>query len=139
MGLANTELMDGVTLTESLNARELSEVLGLDYDIVEMLYMMYAMEDDQYGKIIDMSSYRVPVFDLFCFLKDTIETSGLSLDGEMAEMVEMLDMLDMAKEQLQTEEYSRLVVYADLPDEGEETYAFLEKIESEIDSIYHLF
>ena len=136
MGLANTELMDGVTLTEALNARELSEVLGLDYDIVEMLYMMYAMEDSQYGKLVDMSSYRVPVFDLFCYLKDTLENSGMSLDGEMAEMAEMLDMLDMAKEQLQTEEYSRLVVYADLPDEGEETYAFLEKIHEIADKHY---
>ena len=136
MGLANTELMDGVTLTESLNARELSEVLGIDYDIVEMLYMMYAMEDEQYGKIVDMSSYRVPLFDLFCFLKDTIETSGLSLEGEMGEMVDMLDMLDMAKEQLQTDEYSRLVVYADLPDEGDETYAFLEQIHVIADKHY---
>ena len=136
MGLANTELMDGVVLTDSLNARELSEVLGLDYDTVEMLYMMYAMEDEQYGKIIDMSSYRVPVFDLFCYLKDTLESSGLSLEGEMAEMVEMLDMLDMAKEQLQTEEYSRLVVYLDLPEEGEDTYAFLEKIHEVADKHY---
>ena len=136
MGLANTELMDGVVLTDAMNPRELSEVLGIDYDIVEMLYMMYAMEDEQIGKIIDMSSYRVPIFDLFCFLKDTIETTGLSLDGEMGEMVEMLDMLDMAKEQLQTEEYSRLVVYADLPDEGDETYAFLEKIHQIADKHY---
>lgn len=136
MGLANTELMDGVVLTDALNARELSEVLGLDYDIVEMLYMMYAMEDEQYGKLVDMSTYRVPVFDLFCFLKDTLESSGMSLDGEMAEMVEMLDMLDMAKEQLQTEEYSRLVVYADLPDEGEETYAFLDRIHEIADKHY---
>ena len=136
MGLANTELMDGVVLTDALNARELSEVLGIDYDIVEMLYMMYAMEGDQYGKILDMTSYRVPVFDLFCFLKDTLESSGVSLDGEMAEMAEMLDMLDMAKEQLQTEEYSRLVVYADLPDEGDETYAFLDKIHDIADKHY---
>ena len=136
MGLANTELMDGYVLTDSLNARELSEVLGLDYDIAEMLYMMYAMEDEQYGKLIDMDSYRVPIFDLFCFLKDTLESSGMSLEGEMAEMAEMLDMLDMAKEQLQTEEYSRLVVYADLPDEGEETYAFLEKIHEIADKHY---
>ncbi len=136
MGLANTELMDGVVLTDAMNPRELSEVLGIDYDIVEMLYMMYAMEDEQIGKIIDMSSYRVPIFDLFCFLKDTIETTGLSLDGEMGEMVEMLDMLDMAKEQLQTEEYSRLVVYADLPDEGDETYAFLERIHEIADKHY---
>ena len=136
MGLANTELMDGYMLTDALNARELSEVLGLDYDVVEMLFMMYAMEDEQYGKLIDMDSYRVPIFDLFCFLKDTLESSGMELDGEMAEMAEMLDMLDMAKEQLQTEEYSRLVVYADLPDEGEETYAFLEKIHVIADKHY---
>lgn len=136
MGLANTELMDGYMLTDSLNARELSEVLGLDYDMAEMLYTMYAMEDEQFGKLLDMDSYRVPLFDLFCFLKDTLESSGMSLDGEMAEMAEMLDMLDMAKEQLQTEEYSRLVVYADLPDEGEETYAFLEKIHTIADKHY---
>ncbi|MBR2045438.1 MAG: MMPL family transporter [Agathobacter sp.] len=136
MGLANTELMDGYMLTDSLNARELSEVLGLDYDMVEMLYTMYAMEDEQYGKLLDMDSYRVPIFDLFCFLKDTIESTGMVLEGEMAEMTEMLDMLDMAKEQLQTEEYSRLVVYADLPDEGEETYAFLEKIHEIADKHY---
>ena len=136
MGLANTELMDGYMLTDSLNARELSEVLGLDYDMAEMLYTMYAMEDEQFGKLLDMDSYRVPLFDLFCYLKDTLEASGMSLDGEMAEMAEMLDMLDMAKEQLQTEEYSRLVVYADLPDEGEETYAFLEKIHTIADKHY---
>ena len=136
MGLANTELMDGYVMTDALNARELSEVLGLDYDMAEMLYMMYAMEDEQYGKLIDIESYRIPMFDLFCFLKDTLDSSGLTLDGEMAEMAEMLDMLDMAKEQLQTEEYSRLVVYADLPDEGEETYAFLEKIHDIADKHY---
>lgn len=136
MGLANTELMDGYMLTDSLNARELSEVLGMDYDLVEMLYTLYAMEDEQYGKLIDMSTYRIPLFDLFCFLKDTIDSSGLTLDGEMAEMAEMLDMLDMAKEQLQTEEYSRMVVYLDLPEEGEETYAFLDKIHDIADKYY---
>ena len=136
MGLANTELMDGYMLTDALNARELSEVLGLDYDVAEMLYTMYAMEDEQYGKLLDMDSYRVPLFDLFCFLKDTIESTGMELEGDMAEMTEMLDMLDMAKEQLQTEEYSRLVVYADLPDEGEETYALLDKIHEIADKHY---
>lgn len=136
MGLANTELMDGYVMTDALNARELSEVLGVDYDIAEMLYMMYAMEDEQYGKLMDIDSYRIPMFDLFCFLKDTLDSSGMTLDGEMAEMAEMLNMLDMAKEQLQTEEYSRLVVYADLPDEGEETYAFLEKIHDIADKHY---
>lgn len=136
MGLANTELMDGYMLTDALTPRELSEVLGLDYDVVEMLYTMYFMEDDQFGKLLDMENVRVPIFDLFCFLKESIDSIGLEMEGEMGEMLEMLDMLDMAKEQLQTEEYSRMVVYLDLPDEGDETYAFLEKVHEIADKHY---
>ena len=136
MGLANTELMDGIMLTDSMNARELSEVLGVDYDLVEMLYTMYAMEDGQVGKLVSMDTYRVPVFDLMCYVKELVETSGLELEGEMGEMLSMLSMLDMAKEQLQTESYSRMVVYLDLPEEGEETYAFLEQIHTIADKYY---
>ena len=136
MGLANTELVDGIMLTESLNAREFSEALGIDYDLVEMLFTMYAMDDGQIGKLVSMDTYRIPVFDLVCYLKDMIEDSGLELDGEMGEMLSMLSMLDMAKEQLQTEAYSRMVVYLDLPEEGEDTYAFLEKIHTIADKYY---
>ena len=133
MGLANTELVDGIMLTDSLNARQLSEALGIDYDLVEMLFTMYAMDDGQIGKLVSMDTYRVPVFDLVCYLKDMIETSGLELEGEM---LSTLSMLDMAKEQLQTEEYSRMVVYLDLPEEGEDTYAFLEQIHIIADKYY---
>ena len=136
MGLANTELVDGIMLTDSLNAREFSEALGIDYDLVEMLYTMYAMEDGQVGKLVAMDTYRLPVFDLVCYLKDMIESSGLELEGEMGEMLSMLSMLDMAKEQLQTESYSRMVVYLDLPEEGEDTYAFLEKLHDIADPYY---
>ena len=136
MGLANTELMDGVMLTDSLNARELSETLGISYDTVEMLYTLYAVDEGLYGKLISMDTYRVPVFDLLCFLKDNIEDIGLEMEGDMAEMLSMLSMLDMAKEQLQTEEYSRMVVYLDLPEEGEDTYAFLEQIHTIADPYY---
>ena len=136
MGLANTELMDGYMMTDSVNARELSELLGLDYDVCEVLYTMYAMEDDLYGKLLDIDSYKVPLFDLFCYLKDMMEENGVELGGDLAEMASMLDMLDMAKAQLQTEEYSRMVVYLDLPEEGAETYAFLEKIHTIADKYY---
>ena len=136
MGLANTELMNGIMLTDAMNARELSEVLGFDYEIAEMLYTMYAVEGGQYGRLVSMDTYRIPVFDLLCYLKDTIDDSGMELEGELGEMLSMLSMLDMAKEQLQTEAYSRMVVYLDLPEEGEETYAFLEKIHTIADKYY---
>jgi len=136
MGLANTQLVDGVMLTDSLNAREFSKALGIDYELAEMLYTMYAMEGGQVGKLVSIDTYRLPVFDLICYLKDVIENSGLELEGEMGEMLSMLSMLDMAKEQLQTEAYSRMVVYLDLPEEGEDTYAFLEQLHTIADKYY---
>ena len=136
MGLANTELMDGYMLTDALNPREFSEVLGLDYEIAEVLYSAYVMEHEKYGQLLNMNSVKVPLFDMFCFLKDTMDESGIELEGEMAEVTEVLGMLDMAREQLQTEEYSRMVVYLNLPEEGEETYAFLDKIHEIADPYY---
>ena len=136
MGLANTELVDGIMLTDSLNAREFSEALGIDYDLIATLFSVYALDQGQVGKLVSMDTYEIPVFDLVCYLKDMIEDSGLELEGEMGDMLSMLSMLDMAKEQLQTEEYSRMVVYLDLPEEGEDTYAFLEQIHTIADKHY---
>ena len=51
MGLANIEAMDGYTLTDSLNPRELSELVGMDYEVAQLLYSAYAIENDQYGRI----------------------------------------------------------------------------------------
>ena len=127
MGLAGIEAMDGYMLTDALTPRELSELIGLDYELVQMLYAAYAAENDQYGEIISgLSEYRVPLFDMFLYLKDQMESRNITLSGgDMAEMGDMLSQLDTAKKQMQSEEYSRLVVYLNLPEEGEETYAFL--------------
>ena len=136
MGLANTELMDGYMMTDAVNPRVFSEVLGLDYEIAQALYSAYIMDSEKYGQLLNVDNVEIPLFDMFCFLKDTMDESGIELEGEMAEMAEMLDMLDMAREQLQTEAYSRMVVYLNLPEEGEETYAFLDKIHEIADPYY---
>ncbi len=136
MGLANTELMDGYTITEALTPREFSELIGLDYEVAEILYSAYIVNGDEYGQILTVDTVEVPLFDMFCFLKDTIDESGVSVEGDAAEMIEMLEMLDMAREQLQTEDYSRMVVYLNLPEEGDETYTFLDKIHEITDKYY---
>jgi len=45
-------------------------------------------------------------------------------------------MLDMARQQMQSENYSRLVVYLNLPEEGQETYDFLGKIREILGKYY---
>ena len=61
MGLANIEAMDGYTLTDSLNPRELSELVGMDYEVAQLLYSAYAIENDQYGEFVQgLDKYDVP-------------------------------------------------------------------------------
>ena len=140
MGLSGIEAMDGHTLTEALNPRELSELLGLDYEIIQVMYTVYAAEHDQYGAILSgLDEYEIPMFDMFIFLKDQMDSRNISLEGagtgDMS-MDDMFSMLDMAQSQMQTEKYSRMVVYLNLPEESEETFAFLTTIREVIGQYY---
>ena len=130
MGLSGIEAMDGYKLTDALNPRELSELIGLDYEVVQLLYTAYAAEQTQYGKIISgIEEYEIPLFDVFIYLKDQMKANNINLGGEDAEMItELFDSLEQAQSQLQNENYSRMVVYLNLPEEGQETYDFLQTI-----------
>ena len=69
-GLANTEAMDGYMLTDSLTPREFSELVGLDYEVAQLLYSAYAINQENYGEVINSSSkYSVPLIDMFEFLQ----------------------------------------------------------------------
>ena len=130
MGLASIEAIGGYRLGDALNPRQFSELIGLDYEVALALYTLHAAEFSQYGDILaGMNEYSVPLFDMFMFLKEQLESANISLSGIAGdEMGSMLDQLNMAKEQMQSAEYSRMVVYLNLPEEGEETYAFLQTI-----------
>lgn len=138
MGLANIEAMDGYMLTDALNPRELSELLGMEYEVVQALYSLYAVDHEQYGKLIGgLDEYRVPLFDMFMFLKEQIDENNIELEGDdMAEMDDMLGQLEKAKDQLKSDNYSRMVVYLNLPEESEETFAFLQEARDIIGKYY---
>ena len=138
MGLGNIEALGGYKLTDALTPRELSELIGLDYEVTQALYGLYAVEQSQYGEILDaVENYRVPLFDMFLFLKDQMEDYNISLDGgDMGDMADMLGQLDTAKNQMQSEHYSRFVMYLNLPEESEETFAFLSKARDIIGKYY---
>ena len=138
MGLSGIEAMDGYKLTDALNPRELSELIGLDYEVVQLLYTAYASEHNQYGQILSgLDEYEIPLFDMFIYLKEQLETHNITLTGEDQAMIEELfDQLELAQMQLQNDAYSRMVVYLTLPEEGEETYAFLNEMRTIIGKYY---
>ena len=137
-GLANVEAMDGYMLADALTPRQFSELVGLDNEVAKVLYSAYAVHLDQYGELINgIENYDVPLFDMFMFLKEEMEDGNITLEGDVQDTLDdLFDQLEKAKLQLQSEEYSRLVVYLNLPEESEETFAFLGTIHEVLERHY---
>ena len=138
MGLSNVEVTDGYTLTDSLTPRQFSEMTDLDYDLVCLLYTAYAAEGEEYGRIVGgLNDYAVPLMDMFFFAYDKVEEGYVNLDEEQqADLDDLYVQLSDAQEQLLGENYTRMLVSLNLPEEGEETFAFLQTIHREAERYY---
>ena len=138
MGLANIEAMDGYVLTDALTPRQLAELAGLDYEVSKALYGAYAVDHDEYGEIINgLDDYKVPLYDMFRFLEQEMHDGNITLSGDVQDTLDdLFDQLDEAAKQLQNDQYSRLVVYLNLPEETDETFAFVDKMHDIIGKYY---
>ena len=128
MGLANVEALGGYVLSDRLNPREFAELTDLDYELAQMVYVAYAAEQGSYEKIISsISNYEVPLIDMFLFVCEQADSGLVSLGEEKQTMLTMAKaQMQSAKMQLQSEEYSRMMVYLDIPEGGDTLYAFLD-------------
>lgn len=137
-GLSNVEVTDGYTLTDSLTPRQFSEMTDLDYDLVCLLYTAYAAEGEEYGRIVGgLNDYAVPLMDMFFFAYDKVEEGYVNLDEEeQADLDDLYVQLSDAQEQLLGENYTRMLVSLNLPEEGEETFAFLRTVHQEAERYY---
>lgn len=138
IGLANTEAMNGRMLTEKLNAREFAEMVDIDTEVAELLYSAYAIDDENYGKLISgINDYSVPFIDMFTFLHKEIEEDYISLDDETIDLIEeAYNKIDIARNQLQGTNYDRMLLYLTLPEEGDDTFAFLDELHTIAKSYY---
>lgn len=138
LGLANTEAIDGYMLTASLTPRQFAELIDLDYEAAKLLYSAYAVHDEAFGKVVNgLSEYGVPLIDMFMFLYDQVDKGYITLEDELMDTLEDLNnQLTDAKLQLMSEQYSRMLIYLNLPEESDETFAFLETIHDEAAQYY---
>lgn len=130
MGLANIEAMDGYNLTDKLTPRQFSELIDLDYEVAELIYAAYAVNDEDYAKVVNgLSDYQVPLIEMFMFVYDEVQEGYVTLEDDLQETLDdAYRQMNFAKNQLQGENYSRMLVYLTLPEESEETFAFLDKM-----------
>ncbi len=138
LGLANTEAQDGYILTDKLTPRQFAELLDQDVEVGRLLYTAYAVKHENYGQIVsNIDNYRVPLIDMFLFLYDQKQEGYVSLEEDVSkELDDLHKQLTDAKAQLQGEHYTRLLVNLNLPEEGEETFAFLDKVHDIVRKYY---
>ncbi|MBD9199709.1 MAG: RND transporter [Clostridiales bacterium] len=130
MGLANVEAMDGYMLADQLTPRQFAELTDLDYEAAQLLYAAYAADQDDYGKLAgNITTYKVPLVDMFLFVCDQMDAGVVSLDEDKkADLEDARTQMEAAKAQLQGTDYSRMLLYLTLPTSGDETYAFTDTV-----------
>ena len=128
MGMSNIEVMDGYMLTDALTPRQLSELIDIDYEVVKLLYAAYASDQEDYGEIVGgLDDFKVPLIDVVFFLCDQREQGYITLDGELDKNLDdIYDQLLDARSQLSGENYVRMLLELDLPEESQETFDYLD-------------
>ena len=138
MGLANTEAMDGYMLADKLTPRQFAELADLDYEVAQTIYAAYATEQEDYGRLAgNIAAYKVPLIDMFLFVCDQVDKGIVTLDDDQkADLDDAKVQMQSAKAQLQGDDYSRLLVYLDMPVSGDETYAFMDTMHDIAEKYY---
>ena len=132
LGLANVTVGDNgeYTLVDALRPRGFAEVADVDIDTVRALYQYYALEKKAYGAFFgSIDDYAVPIIDMIDFLYDQKENGTFNLSDDISDNIDDVhQQIADAREQLEGEEYNRLVFTLKGPVEGEETYAAVDKV-----------
>ena len=130
MGLANIDALDGYKLADKLTPRQFAELAGLDYEAAQVVYAAYAAENESYGELVgNIATYKVPLIDMFLYVCDKVDSGVVTLSDEQTDMLHDAEVqMTSAKNQLQGETYTRMLLYLTLPVSGDETYHFTDKI-----------
>ncbi|MCI8336997.1 MAG: MMPL family transporter [Peptococcaceae bacterium] len=128
--LANIEAKDDYMLTDKLNPRQFSELCDIDVELAKLLYTLYTTENEDYAKLIrGIDEYGIPLIDIFMYVYDLKEDGYLDLDDDLAaDLDDMHIKLEDARLQLSGENYTRILLHLDMPEEGEETFRFIDRV-----------
>ena len=131
-GLANIEIEEGRVLTDRYSPREFAELLDISAEESGLLFQAYGIRHEEYQAIFGSpENYQVPAVDMFLFLFDLMDRGVVTLEADrQAEIDDLRETLNMGLDQLRGENFNRMVFTADVPVEGEESTALVEKIRS---------
>ena len=144
VALADTEAKDGYMVTDSLTPRQFAELTDIDISVSRAAYTAYCTSNENFtqaiGQLVDLSNIdncTVALIDMLQFLYDQRDVYEARIDASlMDDLEEMYDDLIDGERQLHTKDYSRIILFLNLPVESEETYDYLTVIKGVIGKYY---
>ena len=144
VALADTEAKDGYMVTDSLTPRQFAELTDIDISVSRAAYTAYCTSNENFtqaiGQLVDLSNIdncTVPLIDMIKFLYEQRDVYESRIDASlMDDLEEMYDDLIDGERQLHTKDYSRIILFLNLPVESEETYDYLTVIKGVIGKYY---
>ncbi|MDL2258210.1 MMPL family transporter [Eubacteriales bacterium OttesenSCG-928-K08] len=130
MGLANIKIDDQHMLADRLTPRQFAELADIEIEMSRLLFQAYGISVEEYTPIFqNVDEYTVPLIEIFPFLCAQKDAGVISLNEEQSKTIdELRETLEMAVNQLESENWSRLVFTANLPIEGQQTDDFQDEI-----------
>lgn len=129
-GLANIESEKGKVLTDKYTPRMFAELLDMDLEETTLLYQAYGVKHHQYQGIFKSAEdYEVPLIDMFLYVFDKSDEGIINLDSDKKEKMDSLrNSLMLGIDQLQGENYDRIIISASVPVEGKTSTALVDAI-----------
>ena len=129
-GLAGIEVSPDHALTDRYTSQMFAELLDIPQEEADLLFQAYGVRHEQYQAILSgRESYTVPLVDMLLYLFDMIDHGVVTLDDDQAGQIDTLrTTLRVGLDQLRGENYNRLLFSADVPVQGEESVALVEKL-----------
>ena len=137
-GLANIESEKGKVLTDKYTPRMFAELLDMDLEETTLLYQAYGVEHHQYQGIFKSAEdYEVPLIDMFLYVFDKSDEGIINLDSDKKEKMDSLrNSLMLGIDQLQGENYDRIIISASVPVEGKTSTALVDAIRETAKNYY---
>jgi len=137
-GLASIEVEEGHVLTDLYTPRMFSKLLGISYEKAVLIYTAYGVEHQDFTTIFgDAEDYSVPLVNMFLYVFEKIDQGIVTLEDDQQEMLDSLrGSLERGVEQLIGTEHDRMLIYADVPNEGAESEQLVEDLRAIAEQYY---
>ena len=141
LGLANVTVDDDeqYVLTDSLTPQELADITDMDIDTIRLLYRFYAWKEEKYGAVLNsIDDFEIPLLSMIDFIYGEEENETFDFSADFSQDIQdMHKTVSDAREQLEGDEYSRMLVMTTGPIEGDEIFHTIDQIRDIAYQYYH--